>query len=391
VQSSSISSSDRAAALYTPVTSARIAARARTRRGAGGLFVRAGLLLGIASLPVAFNAWVDPGHLVPARAQEAAMARALASGHNVTDLGNFNDRSIERSLAALRTGRADVLTLGSSRMQPMPASAFPGKAFINGAMQGGILDDMIAVYGLYDTDARRPRRVVVNVDPWTESFDGMASWSALASERTAVLRKSGIPVSPLRERAAIAVKAVKQLAAPEYFRLSVFSFRHYGHRGIMWRATDSAQNTEKTKLPSGTVVWQVVSEDSAAARALRFSRYDIRLDPRFQRLDARTPGRKDALEKFVRYMRSEGVEVTVLLVPFPPEMYDAFVALPGYSVRSVEAELRAMAARTGSTVVGSYDPRPLGITTRDFFDEDHLRPEPLARLVSASSMATASR
>ncbi|HEV7993855.1 MAG TPA: hypothetical protein VGP25_18655 [Gemmatimonadaceae bacterium] len=345
--------------------------------------LRAGLLLAIAALPAAFSAWIDPGRLVPIRTQEAAMARALASGHNVTDLGNFNDRAIERSLAALRTGRADVLTLGSSRMQPMPVSAFPGKVFINGAMQGGILDDMIAVYGLYDTDARRPKRVVVNVDPWTESFDGMASWSALADERTAVMRKAGIAVSPLRERAAIAVKAAKQLAAPEYFRLAVFSFRHYGPRGIMWRTTDSTQNTEKTKLPNGTVVWQVVSEDSALARAQRFSRYDIRVDPRFQKLDARLPGRAGALEKFVRYMRSEGVEVTVLLVPFPTEMYDAFVALPGYSVRTVESELGRMAARTGASVAGSYDPRPLGITSRDFFDEDHLRPDPLARLVAS--------
>ncbi|MEO8563003.1 MAG: hypothetical protein ABI601_13055 [bacterium] len=383
--SSSISSSSRATALYTPATGARIAARARVRRrrGAGALFLRAGLLLSIAALPVEFSAWIDPGHLVPIRTQEAAMARVLASGRNVTDLGNFNDRAIERSLAALRTKRAEVLTLGSSRMQPMPASAFPGTVFVNGAMQGGLLDDMIAVYGLYDTDARRPGRVVINVDPWTESFDGMASWSALANERTAVMRRAGIPVSPLRERTSIAVKALKQLAAPEYFRLSVFSYRHYGSRGIMWTATDRVQNTEKTKLPDGTVVWQVVSEDSALARALRFSRYDIRVDPRFQHLDARAPGRDGALEKFVRYLRSEGVEVTMLLVPFPTEMYDAFVAMPGYSLRSVETNLRAISARTGAGVIGGFDPRPLGITSRDFFDEDHLRPDPLARLVSS--------
>jgi hypothetical protein len=150
----------------------------------------------------------------------------------------------------------------------------------------------------------------------------------------------------------------------------------------MWTATDRAQNTEKTKLPEGTVVWQVVSEDSALARARRFARYDIRVDPRFQHLDARAPGRAGALEKFVHYVRGEGVEVTLLLVPFPTEMYDAFVARPGYSVRAVESELRVMAERQGARVVGGYDPRPLGIASRDFFDEDHLRPEPLSHLVS---------
>jgi hypothetical protein len=41
-----------------------------------------------------------------------------------------------------------------------------------------------------------------------------------------------------------------------------------------------------------------------------------------------------------------------------------------------------MAARTNVRVVGSYDPRTAGVETRDFFDEDHLRPEALARLVA---------
>jgi hypothetical protein len=42
-----------------------------------------------------------------------------------------------------------------------------------------------------------------------------------------------------------------------------------------------------------------------------------------------------------------------------------------------------MAVRAGARVVGSYDPRRAGVATREFFDEDHLRPEALGRLVFA--------
>ena len=84
----------------------------------------------------------------------------------------------------------------------------------------------------------------------------------------------------------------------------------------------------------------------------------------------------------MRYLSGEGVYVTVLLVPFAPEVYDAALRLPGRTIADVERDLRASAARAGAQVVGSYDPRVAGVTMRDFFDEDHLRPEALARLVA---------
>ena len=70
-----------------------------------------------------------------------------------------------------------------------------------------------------------------------------------------------------------------------------------------------------------------------------------------------------------------------MLVPFAPEVYDAARRLPGRTIVDVERELRAMAARTKVQIVGSYDPRAVGMATRDFFDESHPRPDVLARVV----------
>jgi hypothetical protein len=390
--SSSISSSERRLTpTYAPTTGRAVAApaaRARTRRGVAALLARVALLLGVAALPVGFNAWIDPARLVAPRSAEREIARVLASGQAVTDFANYDDRAIEKHLAPLRRGRPEVLALGSSRMQVIRRSGSPGVrgsesrtpvAFVNGAMQGAVLDDVLGVYGLYDTPERRPRRVLLGVDPWTESVSG-EGWRSLAEERAMVMRRAGIPVSPTRERLALWARSVRTLATPEYFRLSLYSFRRYGTRGIQWRATDEAQNVEKTKLPDGSVVWSMVSED-AAARSARFTSSELAHDTRFHDLARRAPGRRGALERFVRYLGSEGVAVTIVLVPFPAEVYDASRRMSGDSLAAVERGVRAMAARAGAQIVGSYDPRVVGVTTRDFFDEDHLRPEPLARLI----------
>ena len=70
--------------------------------------------------------------------------------------------------------------------------------FVNGAMQGVVLDDVLGVYGLYDTADRRPRHVMLGVDPWTESAAG-ERWRSLGDEHAMVMRRAGISASPRRE------------------------------------------------------------------------------------------------------------------------------------------------------------------------------------------------
>ena len=357
-------------------------------RGATALVVRAAVLLGIAALPVAFSAWIDPARLVAPRATERDIARVLAAGSNVTNYANYDDRAIEQAMAPVRA-RPEVLVLGSSRMQMLRGCAGAevsgcvngvSKTFVNGAMQGATLDDMLGVYGLYDAAGRRPNRVVLGVDPWTESAmsDG---WRSLAAERAMVLRRAGIPARPRREVLALWARSVRTLATPEYFRLALYSFRRYGASGLAWQPTARAQNAEKTKLPDGSVVWPAISDDDAERAAREFAATELARDPRLHDFKRRPPGRDDALERFMRYLQSEGVSTTVVLVPFPAAVYDASRRVSGDSLAGEERRVRTIAARAGARVVGSYDPRRAGVVTRDFFDEDHLRPEALARVV----------
>ena len=367
--------------MIIPAESAEPVGRAR---GVWAFAARVSLLLVVAALPVAFSVWVDPARLVASKHAEREIARVLASGGMVTDVPNYDDRAIEKFVAASRAERAEVLMLGSSRMTPMPASAFPGKRFFNAAVQGAVLDDLLGVYGLYDAAGRRPNRVVLNVDPWTESYDNdVGGWGALADERATVLRRAGIPVSPWRERLALTASKWRTLATPEYFRLAVFSFRHHGARGVVWRVADQAQNVDRTLLPNGTIVWKETTPALGAAAAHAFATQG--LDDRFHDLAHRAPGRADALERFVRYLNGEGVNVTVLLVPFPPEVYDTALRMKGRTIADVERDLRVTASRAGAQLIGSYDPRVAGVGMSDFFDEDHLRPEALVRLMVSGS------
>ena len=75
------------------------------------LIARGALLLAGAALPMVSSAWVDPARLVAPRNAEREIARVLATGTNVTDFANYDDRAIEKFLAPMRS-RPEVLVLG---------------------------------------------------------------------------------------------------------------------------------------------------------------------------------------------------------------------------------------------------------------------------------------
>jgi len=374
---------------YVPTPSRVSAVPVRRSRRAVTFATRAALVLGVVALPMAFSAWIDPARLVTTRGAEREIARVLATGTNVTDFASYDDRAIEQHLAPTRA-RPEVLALGSSRMQALRGCAGAevracgngtSGGFVNGAVQEAALDDMLGVYGLYDAPGRRPNRVVIGVDPWTESASS-ERWRSLAAERAMVMHRAGIPVSPRLDAIGLWARAVGTLATPGYFRLALDSFQRYGAQGPAWQPSDRAQNAGKTKLPDGSVTWPVVSDDDGERAAARFAATVLVHDARFHDFKRRAPGRDDALERFLRYLQSEGVSATVVLVPFPAAVYDASLKLSGDSLQRVERRVRTIAARTGATVVGSYDRRVAGVSAREFLDEEHLRPDALARVAA---------
>ena len=319
-------------------------------RAVSALLLRCALLAGIAALPVAFNAWIDPARILGAPDSERAIAEALIAGHNVTNASNYDDRAIAKWLAASRTSAPDVLALGSSRIQPLPSAAFPGCSFVNAAVAGARLDDILGVYGLYDRVSRRPHRVVLNLDPFTlqEGADG-TSWRAVIDEHAAILARIGAPVMPWRDQLESRAATFTKLASPEYFRLAVFSLRHHGPAGIRFAVTDSAQNAEKTKTPDGTLIWSWNPPDKTERQVSEFLATMAR-DARYPNLAPNSAAeRMLLLERFVRYLRGMDQEVTLLLVPFHPLAYEAFAHRADRPLMVAEARYRDLARRTGAT------------------------------------------
>ena len=76
---------------------------------------------------------------------------------------------------------------------------------------------------------------------------------------------------------------------------------------------------------------------------------------------------------------SRGVQVTLVLTPFHPIYWQKLTTDPDYAgVQQAEQTVRALAARCGVEVYGSYDPAKAGCGNLDFYDGLHIRRESIA-------------
>jgi hypothetical protein len=84
------------------------------------------------------------------------------------------------------------------------------------------------------------------------------------------------------------------------------------------------------------------------------------------------------LTRFPRFLAVWQTSATFVLVT----VAWAFARRPDHPLERMEARYGDLARRTGVPIAGGYDPALTGTTGSDFFDESHLRPAALVRLVA---------
>ena len=354
-------------------------------RDAGALFVKCILLAVVATLPVAFSAWADPARLLGAHAAESAIANAMVAGHHVADVMNYDERAIGVLLARRRAQRPDVLALGSSRIQALDQSDFPGLVFVNAGVSSGRLDDVLGLYEPYDDEAHRPSRLILNLDPLSLDEDPVeGNWNAIANERATMMARIGAGNHASRDLLGLRLAMLERLASPEYFRLAVHSFRRYGARGMPFVVTDVVPLEGKTKAPNGTVIWGTATTAQTNAAVGVYLADLARIERMHEQITPEVRARRgELLLRFLEYVQRTGVRVTLVLVPYHPDVYAAYSLRRAQTIPLAERTYRELARRANVEIIGSYDPAVAGVTAADVLDQEHLTHEALARVVGA--------
>jgi hypothetical protein len=318
---------------------------------------------------------------------EAAMAAMLLAGRAVAGVIDYDERLVQKYVIDGLPSRLDVVIVGSSRAMAIRAGDFTGATFYNCSVSATVMDDLIALSGELAAKDRLPRRVILGIDPWLFSraarHDG---WKAMRAAHDDLLgsQPERPPVSDPLAVIAWLPSRYAELVSPAYMQASLRSAKAAGGR-----ARPRAPASDETGgfiSPDGSHTYPrtVRSRGLAEIRqaAVRYTTEPDAYLERFTELDA---GIADQLRALVRFLRSRGVVVDLLLVPFHPRTYDLLARSLTRIDLAAESFTRRLADHAGVSVIGSLDPRKCGCDETEFVDGVHPRESCIRRVLSVRS------
>lgn len=357
-------------------------------------------LIGFLPLPVGLvlvNLAVDPIRLAGGDAYEQGIAAMLLDGHGVTNIYNPKDAAVVRTVIERLPHGPDVIVLGSSRSKQIRRDFFSGRSFFNFSVSGGGLTDYLACHRLYRQRQFRPQLIILEVSPWVIDPRRHSMWEDRYPSRSD-LEHEIVPnqqaTSASYQWLTRAVVRVKELISPGYFQLSIMTWLKGARGGAAAAPTYRPFQVGdvpmmETELADGSVVYPEVALDEAGRQRVRANAIEYVTEGLVvpSAIDAE---RVALLESFIRRLQGDGAEVVLYLPPYHPITYERLLASKEFvPLTEVERTLRAVAARTGSTTIGSYDPHALGFDGDAFMDGNHLIADAVARVFATRWPAAA--
>jgi len=300
---------------------------------------------------------------------EKKIADEIIKGNNVTNVYNYDERLLEKHLINNSTLCPDVLVIGSSRVMLIHSSDFQKQTFFNVGVSGASIEDLLAIYQMYEQKKCLPKKIILGLDPWTLNINnGQTRWMTLNQEYFILytqLTNKNIVAKDER----VDLKYF-QLVSPSYFKGSFKKMILVSSKPI---ATNTKINNTFTKLVDGSITYDLeyrsASPDEIEKRAIGFISDDIYSIEKFDKL---SPEIRFLLEKFIEHLRSNHIEISFFLAPYHPKVY-SFIAKSDKYSKVIESEnyFRDLGLKYEIEVIGSFNPNRLNMDGSYFYDGMH--------------------
>jgi len=304
------------------------------------------------------------------------------------------DRLVKAELA--RQSTDDCYVIGSSHVFQFDAMTVPAifercHGVTNLSVSAGGVEDFVALAGILAMRADH-LRLYVEISPWSLRPNPSTIWTEYedAYDR-------GRATLGLGERTFKLPRALDEwegLFRADYAIMNMKFVADHEFRGRAEKAarvfagvpSDEAKDDEVVNLPDGRLSYpaamlQSVPPDPALVGDGGFNMADPALDPTTIL----------EMERVVRILIDRGHKITFVMTPYHPSVVACRTPSVCRTLQTVENFARQAALRWKVPLIGSFDPRPFGLTKQDFMDDMHLLLSGLAKLNAslASSIAQA--
>lgn len=328
------------------------------------------------------NYYVDPANLFNAK-YERGIANYLAHGFNVTDVINYDERSLQNYFIKKMPKCPSEIALGASRIMLINSALAHNGNFINNGVSGASLEDILAIYYLYEKKGCKIRKVIFGVEPYLLNDNhNLIGWKSLEQEYKEFSNKLLNKPSPYSfETAFQGYDKYYQLLSISYFRSSL----DYFMRGVKvdYRPTQDIANNGFTRLKDGAIyygaLYRKASRDEVEKRAKETFNNRVYSFGEFTRLSEHY---KFLFASFIEYLQNKQIEVEFFFTPYHPIVYNFFKGNPDFNmVFKAEDYFLSYATSHQIKIYGSFNPEKYSLDNSYFYDGFHCNPKGIAKIL----------
>ncbi|MEM7777727.1 MAG: hypothetical protein AAF732_19210 [Pseudomonadota bacterium] len=310
------------------------------------------------------------------------MARALENGKNFATFDlNINIREMRDAQIKGFQKIPEVVILGASHWQEAHPELVNGVDLYNAHVHRDYYEDMLAVVEMFVRHNKLPKTIIMAIRD--RLFTPVA-------KRTDFLWLPGIPYyRAMARRLDMQPHAVWETLPTQRWKeqLSVSmlytNVSRWYKAAVLPHATGiDHHKTLDTLRPGGSIYWSQQHQDfftreRAERLAKAFAEANRDSPPAIDPVGLKT------LDRLLRFLKEQGVDVYFVHPPFNPTYYDAIRNSPyEKGLERIKQITGDFAKKYGFKRFGSFSPHPIGCTSDMYIDAEHANPVCLGKLLA---------
>jgi len=306
----------------------------------------------------------------------APLAKALADGKMISGPVNINSRILKKQWIKQLPDNPEILVLGSSRTLALSKNVFSEKSFINASVTNCTFQDMYAFLHLIEQkQGDLPPTVIICADQWLFGNSFVEKqWLVNRSEFARMAEKiDGIPLTEFPPKWDLNKEWIKELFSVRYL---IRSGRRFG-KTETFEICESVNDEKMMLLPDGSrsIPERIVNAPEREVSKLAGKYFYSCKDEFFTELDSL---QCKLFAGMVNHLKKRNCKIILFVPPYHPETYRLLKQSRQTSgIFKAESYLRTFAREHDLQIFGAANPADSNLSSRDFYDSVHLKPESL--------------
>jgi hypothetical protein len=324
------------------------------------------LILPFAIFIASINFFIDPAYVFSNGNYEKRVGEILLKGHNIDYLKNFDERLALKNLITQLPYTPNIVSIGSSRSLQMSSNFFPRKSFINCSLSHATIKDIVAVVGLLDSSKKLPAEIYLETSTIITNTLASDEWQSIFQYYLYGLKNMNIENEDnnLNPQFELFKKKCTALFSFAYFQNSILKIKKKKQNVLKDVDTQIPQNFGRLFDFSVAFPREYQTRDTikAISDAVIFT---SKTSPPKINID-----NLNTIKKILVYLKSKGVKVTLLNLPFQPDCYRIYDKKKEV-FKELQSGIKKFATEMELPLIGTFNPNDANLNRRNFWDQLH--------------------